>query len=70
MSEHELTETSREMLDEEMVTQAFQHLLDTYLASRHRKKVEIITKAFNFAKQAPFGRTLYHASHRRGANRL
>ena len=55
MSEHELTETSCEMLDEEMVTQAFQHLLDTYLASRHRKKVEIITKAFNFAKQAHKG---------------
>ena len=55
MSEHELTETNREMLDEEMVTQAFQHLLDTYLASRHRKKVEIITKAFNFAKQAHKG---------------
>ena len=55
MSEHELTETSREMLDEEMVTRAFQHLLDTYLASRHRKKVEIITKAFNFAKQAHKG---------------
>ena len=55
MSEHELTEMSREMLDEEMVTQAFQHLLDTYLASRHRKKVEIITKAFNFAKQAHKG---------------
>lgn len=55
MSEHELTEASREMLDEEMVTQAFQHLLDTYLASRHRKKVEIITKAFNFAKQAHKG---------------
>ena len=55
MSQHELTEMSREMLDEEMVTQAFQHLLDTYLASRHRKKVEIITKAFNFAKQAHKG---------------
>ena len=55
MSDHELTEMSREMLDEEMVTQAFQHLLDTYLASRHRKKVEIITKAFNFAKQAHKG---------------
>ena len=39
MSEHELTETSREMLDEEMVTQAVQHLLDTYFGSRHRKKV-------------------------------
>lgn len=41
--------------DEQMVQQAFQHLLNTYLASPHRKKVEIITKAFNFAKQAHKG---------------
>ncbi|MCR4994573.1 MAG: RelA/SpoT family protein [Bacteroidales bacterium] len=41
--------------DEQMVQQAFQHLLDTYLASPHRKKVDIITKAFNFAKQAHKG---------------
>ena len=38
-----------------MVDNAFQHLLDTYLASRHRKKVGIITKAFNFARQAHQG---------------
>ena len=38
-----------------MVDDAFQHLLDTYLASRHRKKVDIITKAFNFARQAHKG---------------
>ena len=30
---------------EKMVDDAFQHLIDTYLASRHRKKVDIITKA-------------------------
>ena len=41
--------------EEKMVNDAFQHLVDTYLASRHRKKVEIITKAFNFAKQAHKG---------------
>ena len=40
---------------EKMVDDAFQHLLDTYLASRHRKKVDIITKAFNFARQAHKG---------------
>ncbi len=40
---------------EKMVDEAFQHLLDTYLASRHRKKVDIITKAFNFARQAHKG---------------
>lgn len=40
---------------EKMVDEAFQHLLNTYLASRHRKKVDIITKAFNFARQAHKG---------------
>lgn len=44
------------ILDEDkMVNDAFQHLLDTYIASPHRKKVDIITKAFNFAKQAHKG---------------
>ena len=40
---------------EKMVDDAFQHLLDSYIASRHRKKVDIITKAFNFARQAHKG---------------
>lgn len=38
-----------------LVNGAFQVLLDSYLQSRHRKKVDIITKAFNFAKQAHKG---------------
>lgn len=41
--------------DEEMVSAAYQHLIETYLASPHRKKVDIIQKAFNFAKQAHKG---------------
>ncbi len=41
--------------EEKMVDDAFQHLLDTYLASPHRKKTDIITKAFNFARQAHKG---------------
>lgn len=45
----------QELKDEEMINAAFQRLLDTYLASNHRRKVEIITKAFNFAKQAHKG---------------
>ncbi len=45
----------QELKEKEMVDKAFQHLLDTYLASRHRKKVGIITKAFNFARQAHQG---------------
>ena len=45
----------REAADDKLINDAFQHLLDTYLASRHRKKVDIITKAFNFARQAHKG---------------
>ena len=46
----------RKMIDEEAaINAAFQELLDIYLASQHRKKVELITKAFNFARQAHKG---------------
>ena len=43
------------MSDEVLIQSAFQRLIDTYLASPHRKKTEIITKAFNFAKAAHRG---------------
>ncbi len=46
---------AREAADDKMIGDAFQHLLDTYINSRHRKKVDIITKAFNFARQAHKG---------------
>ncbi len=45
----------QEAADDELINGAFQRLLDSYLASRHRKKVDIITKAFNFARQAHKG---------------
>ena len=45
----------QEQADEEMINQAFDRLLESYLTSKHRRKVEIITKAFNFAKQAHKG---------------
>ena len=45
----------REAADDKLINDAFQHLLDSYLPSRHRKKVDIITKAFNFARQAHKG---------------
>ncbi|MBR5060671.1 MAG: bifunctional (p)ppGpp synthetase/guanosine-3',5'-bis(diphosphate) 3'-pyrophosphohydrolase [Prevotella sp.] len=45
----------KETKEEQLVDDAFQHLLDTYLNSRHRKKVDLITKAFNFARQAHKG---------------
>ena len=47
--------TPQEQHDEELIQAAFQHLIDTYLASNHRRKVDVITKAFNFAKQAHKG---------------
>ena len=45
----------KEIAEEEMIDQAFQQLLHDYLATKHRKRVEIITKAFNFANQAHKG---------------
>ena len=47
--------TVKELEDEKMVSQAYQHLVETYLNSKHRKHVEIIDKAFNFAKEAHKG---------------
>ena len=48
-------EEKRTIDEESLINEAFQELLDIYLASQHRKKVEIITKAFNFARQAHKG---------------
>ena len=45
----------KEIADEEMINQAFHELLNDYLHTKHRKRVEIITKAFNFANQAHKG---------------
>ena len=41
--------------EERLIDEAFQHLIDSYLQTKHRKKVEIITKAFQFARQAHKG---------------
>lgn len=43
------------MNDELLVEEAFQRLMRTYLASPHRKKVDLIERAFNFARQAHAG---------------
>ena len=45
----------QEEADDKLINAAFQKLLDDYVASRHRKKVDLITKAFNFARQAHKG---------------
>lgn len=41
--------------DEQMIQDGFDELLQDYLKSNHRRKVERITKAFNFANQAHAG---------------
>ena len=46
---------TKEQLEEEMVDAAFEHLIESYLQTKHRKKVDIIRKAFNFAKHAHHG---------------
>ena len=45
----------KELIEEKLINEAFQGLLASYLASKHRKKVDIITRAFNFAKHAHKG---------------
>ena len=51
----ETNEDKRNINEEAEISAAFQDLLDTYLSTQHRRKVEIITKAFNFARQAHKG---------------
>ena len=55
MDDQNLKDLEREQADNKLIGDAFQKLLDTYLSSRHRKKVDIVTKAFNFARQAHKG---------------
>ena len=38
--------------EEMMIDNAYQNLLNGYLSSNHRKKVEIIEKAYKFAREA------------------
>ena len=47
--------TPNEEQEEALITAAFQDMLDIYIASKHRKKVEIIERAFNFARNAHRG---------------
>ena len=55
MDDQKLKDLQREAADDKLIEGAFKQVLDIYLASRHRRKVDIITKAFNFARQAHKG---------------
>ena len=41
--------------EDRKIEEAFREVLDRYLKSNHRKKVEIIERAFNFARMAHKG---------------
>ena len=45
----------QEELDEQLISAAAQKLFDTYMSSNHRGNIDIIKRAFNFAKQAHKG---------------
>ena len=55
MTDQITRDKDKEQAEELLVNKAFKHLLETYMASPHRKKEEIITKAFNFAREAHKG---------------
>lgn len=55
MDNQDTINKEREIADDKMITAAFDKLMKTYIDSPHRKKVDIITKAFNFARQAHKG---------------
>lgn len=55
MDNQDTINKEREIADDKMITAAFDKLMKTYLDSPHRKKMDIITKAFNFASQAHKG---------------
>ena len=48
-------EKQQEDAEEQMVEEAYQKLVKAYLETKHRKKTDIIQKAFNFAKFAHRG---------------
>jgi GTP pyrophosphokinase len=61
MDEEKMTQEEKDAMmtqeekDDQLINGAFETLLTDYLKSRHRKKVDLITKAFNFARQAHKG---------------
>lgn len=48
-------ELANQLSDDEMIQREFEALLDDYSKTPHRQKVELITRAFEFAKQAHAG---------------
>ena len=52
MENQELTNKEREIADDKLITGAFEQLLQIYIDSPHRKKVDIITKSYKDGAKA------------------
>ncbi|MBZ4651866.1 MAG: (p)ppGpp synthase/hydrolase [Proteiniphilum sp.] len=50
-----MSDEEKMIADEQMIEEEFQGLLQDYLNSNHRRKVDVITRAFNMAKEAHKG---------------
>lgn len=50
-----MSNKNKKTQDDILIEHEFQALIDDYLATNHRRKVDIITKAFNFAREAHKG---------------
>ena len=50
-----MSDEEKMIAEEQMIEQEFQGLLEDYLNSNHRRKVDIITRAYNMAKEAHKG---------------
>ncbi len=55
MDLHEQTPTSGNVSEDEIIEKAYHDVVTAYLASNHRKKVELIDRAYKFAKNAHAG---------------
>ena len=55
MTDDEQKLKEQEAADEKLINDAYEKLINDYQNSRHRKKVDLIGKAFNFARQAHKG---------------
>ena len=50
-----MSDEEKTIAEEQMIEEEFQSLLQDYLKSNHRRKVDIITRAYNMAKEAHKG---------------
>ena len=55
MTDDEQKQKEQEIIDDKLINDAYEKLIHDYQNSRHRQKVDLIGKAFNFARQAHKG---------------